>query len=81
MESDYQHSGNKIGMNSVVVWEENLKYFLRFLRSLHDLKFSQFTSPVPPSSGTLRGSKEEAAQGNPGGGVCKMISPRRISLG
>ena len=30
----------------------------------------RITSPVPPLSGTLRGSEEEAAQGNPGGGVC-----------
>jgi len=38
------------------------------------------TSPVLPSSGTLRGSEEEAAQGNPGGGVCKTSSLRRTSL-
>ena len=42
----------------------------------------RITSPVPLSSGTLRGSEEEeAAQSNLGGGVCKMSSLRRISLG
>jgi len=36
---------------------------------------------VPPLSGTLRGSEEEAAQSNLGGDVCKTSLPRRISLG
>jgi len=40
----------------------------------------RITSPILPSSGNLRGSEEEAAQGNPEGGVCKTSSPRRISL-
>ena len=38
-------------------------------------------SPVPPSSGTLRGPEEEAAQSNPGGEVCKTSWLRRISFG
>ena len=45
MKSVYQHRGNKnVGMNGVVVLEENLKYFVRFLRPLYNLKFGQFMS-------------------------------------
>ena len=40
----YRHCRNIIGMNNVVVWEENSKCFVRFSRPLHKLKLGQFTS-------------------------------------
>ena len=44
MESVYRPRRNKIGKNGVVVWEENLKCFVRFSHPVHNHKFGQIAS-------------------------------------